>query len=205
MTTNQPLTRWQAFYSEDPNLGTIPASLRARQAAEIFAKNHKHFILDVGCGTGRDTICLAEKRNFVVGIDAAYAGLVLAKQRQPSICATPHYAASLAQFLPFPSTLFDGVYCFGLLHEFVGISSNANVTQVMSEIYRVLKPSGLVILTVLAGDPDEGLPHVQCFSEKMFDDVTFPFQCLEKNVYEDVSCTGKVGYRLWYGQFTKPA
>lgn len=200
---NQPLTRWQKFYFDDPSLGSISSSFCASQAVKIFSKNNKRLILDLACGTGRDTVCLASDGAKVIGADAARSGLVLAQKRQSIANRAPCYIESNAQYLPFPDASFEGVYCFGLLHEFVGDSANDDVTKIMSEIYRVLQPSGLVILTTLAGEPEKGLPHVQLFTEKMFNDVTSMFQCVDKKLYDDVGCTGKAGYKVWYGQFTK--
>ena len=198
------MTRWQKFYLDDPSLGSISSSFCASQARETFAKYKKRLILDLGCGTGRDTICLAGDGAKVIGIDAARSGLVLAQKRTITAIREPYYIESIAQNLPFPDALFEGVYCFGLLHEFVGSSANGDVTRLMSEINRVLQRSGLVILTTLAGEPKKGLPHVQLFTEKMFDDATSMFECVEKKIYADVGCTGKVGYKVWYGEFTKP-
>jgi tRNA G46 methylase TrmB len=48
------LTRWQKFYLDDPELGSIPTSLCAQQAVEIFAQRKTRLILDLGCGTGRN-------------------------------------------------------------------------------------------------------------------------------------------------------
>jgi ubiquinone/menaquinone biosynthesis C-methylase UbiE len=113
------------------------------------------------------------------------------------------YVEADAHHLPFADSLFEGIYCFGLLHEFVGETAAVDVQQTMHEIHRILKPAGLLILTTLAGDPQAGLPHVQLFSETMFDAVTSMFQRIEKRTYADLGCTGQSGYNIWYGQFTK--
>jgi hypothetical protein len=75
--------------------------------------------------------------------------------------------------------LFDGIYCFGLLHEFVSESAKADVRMTMDEIGRVLRPSGTAIVTTVAGDPEKGLPQVQNFSEAMFDSAVAEFRCIK--------------------------
>jgi hypothetical protein len=59
------------------------------------------------------------------------------------------------------------------------------------------------MLTVLAGEPEAGLPHVQLFSEAMFLAATAPFMCIEQRLVDDVGCTGSRDYRVWYGVFER--
>ena len=199
----RPLSRWQQFYLDDTKLGSIPPTSCAHQAAKIFAENYCQIILDLGCGTGRDSLCLASGGATVVGLDAAPSGLLLAQKRVASSQLNPSWVESDSRVLPFPDALFDGVYCFGLLHEFVGESAETNVRLTMDEINRVLKPSGVVIVTTVAGDPEKGLPHVQNFSEAMFDSAIARFRCVAKKVYNDLGCTGRPDYRVWFGHLEK--
>jgi len=201
--TQQSLTRWQKFYLDDPKLLSIPPSDCAHQAARIFASSNSRIILDLGCGTGRDSFLLAESGIQVIGLDAARSGLLLAKKRSAASQFKPSWIESDSRLLPFSDAAFDGVYCFGLLHEFVGKSSRIDVAGIMSEIQRVLKISGAVIIAVSAGDPEKGLPHVQNFSESMFDSATSEFRCIEKKAYDDLGCTGRTDYKIWFGHFMK--
>lgn len=199
----QEISRWQKFYSDDPKLGDIPPSACAKQAARIFAEKSDSFILDLGCGTGRDTFYLADSCARVVGLDAARSGLLLAQKRAAGLQFRMAWIESDARYLPFLEALFDGVYCFGVLHEFVGDSAEVAVRMIMDEIYRVLKPSGIAVVTAAAGDPEKGLPHVQNFTEAMFDVATAKFHCIEKKLYDDLGCTGRTDYKVWFGHFVK--
>ena len=197
------LTRWQQFYSDDPELVNIPPSACADRAAKIFTENNCRITLDLGCGTGRDSFYLARSGSQVIGLDAARSGLLLASKRTADSGSRISWIESDSRVLPFSCIVFDGVYCFGLLHEFVGESSKNDVIKIMSEIQRVVKPSGAVIIAVSAGDPEKGLPHVQNFSESMFDAVTAKIHCVEKKMYDDLGCTGRTDYKVWFGHFTK--
>jgi hypothetical protein len=73
----------------------------------------------------------------------------------------------------------------------------------MREIHRVLQPHGLLVLAVLAGEPDQGLPHVQLFSEAMLDQATARFVPLEKSLQCDRGCTGRQDYQVWFGVYQK--
>jgi len=197
------LSRWQQFYLDDSKLGSIPHSACAAQAAKIFAGNNSKVILDLGCGAGRDSLCLARTGATVIGLDAARAGLLLAQKRDDSLQLSLSWIESDSRFLPFSDAVFDGVYCFGLLHEFVGETAQTDVRMIMGEIQRVLKPSGTAIVATVAGDPVKGLPHVQNFSEAMFDSAIIEFRCVEKKVYDDLGCTGRPDYKIWFGHLAK--
>jgi len=197
------LSRWQQFYLDDPNLQDIPPSACAHQAVSIFTSSNSRIILDLGCGTGRDTISLANRELEVIGLDAAHSGLLLAQKRDEAPEIKPSWIESDSRSLPVSDSIFDGVYCFGLLHEFVGVSAENAVAKTMDEIHRVLKTSGVAIIAVSAGDPRKGLPHVQNFSESMFDTITAKFHSVEKKLYDDLGCTGRADYKVWFGHFVK--
>lgn len=201
---DQSLTRWQQFYLDDPKLGAIPASACARQAARIFAEHGCQRILDLGCGAGRDTLCLAESGVQVIGLDASRSGLALARQRAAASPGQLSWVEGDARRLPFPDGSFDGVYCFGLLHEFVGERAGEDVRQTLAEIYRMLKPAGVAQIATLAGEPEKGLPHVQFYNEAMFDAATSRFRCISRQMGDDLGCTGRPNYKVWVGLFTLP-
>jgi len=195
------MTRWQQFYEEDERVKSAPATHCARNAAEVFSERDKRVILDLGCGTGRDSSCLVKQGLFVVGVDLAESGLVIAKRVRKD---RAKWVQADARQLPFGNASFEGVYCFGLLHEFTGEGREDNVRGVMSEIHRVLKSLGVLVLAVLAGVPEKGLPQVFLFTEGHFDSATQGFQAVGKREYEDIGCTGKEDYRVWSGVFLKP-
>lgn len=197
------LTRWQQFYSDDPNLANIPPSACAVRAAKIFTESNCRTILDLGCGTGRDSIHLADNGIQVIGLDAAHSGLILAQKRATNLKIAISWIESDSRKLPFPDAFFDGVYCFGLLHEFVGKSASDDVQRTLKEVQRVLTQNGVAVIAVSAGDPEKGLPHVQNFSESMLDAATAEFRCVEKKVYDDLGCTGRSDYKVWFGYFVK--
>ncbi len=197
------LTRWQQFYLDDDRPISTPPSRCARLAAQVFLEGNKHLILDLACGVGRDTFYLAERGLDVVGVDAAESGLRLAKQRNPTQLRSPTFVQADARQVPFPSETFEGIYCFGLLHEFTTDRRETDVRAVMDEINRVLHPTGILVLTVLSGNPEQGLPHVRLFTEEMFVAATAGFRLIEKREFEDLGCTGRTDYRVWYGIFKR--
>ncbi len=197
------MTRWNEFYREDERVLSAPPTACAQRAADLFLERSRRRILDLGCGVGRDTFYLSEKGLFVVGADLSESGLAIANRLRRQRSARPVFMRTDARSLPFLDESFEGVYCFGLLHEFTDEARDEDIRLVMREVHRVLEATGVLVLAVLSGEPQEGLPHVYLHTEQMFDAATSAFQLLDKREYFDVGCTGKQDYRIWYGAFTK--
>jgi ubiquinone/menaquinone biosynthesis C-methylase UbiE len=169
----------------------------------MFSEIGAELVLDVGCGAGRDTFVLGSCGAQVVGLDLAAAALAMARTRSDAGQIRPLWIQGDARCLPFAADSFDGAYCFGLLHEFVGGAAEDDVDRTMAELHRVLRPGGHAVVTALAGNPADGLPHVRLFSEAMFDAAVAPFECVEKAPRDDVGCTGRPEYRIWSGRLVK--
>jgi ubiquinone/menaquinone biosynthesis C-methylase UbiE len=52
----------------------------------------------------------------VIGADASFNGIRVARQRKAREDAGPGLITADARHLPFRDGSFEGVYCFGLLH-----------------------------------------------------------------------------------------
>ncbi len=198
------MTRWQKFYLEDARIASVSASNFSKKAADIFHGFHKQKILDLACGVGRDSFYLADHSLSVIAGDLARSGLEIAQQTQKNFTKNPiGFIQVDARSLPFGDHTFEGVYCFGLLHEFSQPGGWQDITQVMAEIYRVLEPGGILLLTVLAGDPSKGLPQVLLFNKEMFECATQSFLTIEKALIDDLGCTGRMDYHTWQGVLRK--
>lgn len=109
-------------------------------------------ILDVGCGTGGFVAAAAESGRQAVGIDIAARWLVVARKRlSPSIgSGHPHslrhgrgkvwLIAGCAENLPFADDSFPVIVADSLLEHV------ANPAQAMSEMIRVLRPGGTLVV-----------------------------------------------------------
>jgi ubiquinone/menaquinone biosynthesis C-methylase UbiE len=198
------ITRWDKWYPEDNRLLRIPATQAAKSAAQAFLLREKQLVLDLACGLGRDTFFLESQGLTAVGTDASLNGLRIAQCIKAERGALCEFIAADARQLPFREGSFDGVYCFGLLHEFTDEQrKEADVEDVMGEITRLLRREGILILTVIAGNPTEGLPQVQMFSRHMFEKATRGLQTIEVKRYDDMGCTGRPDYHIWYGMFQR--
>jgi ubiquinone/menaquinone biosynthesis C-methylase UbiE len=202
------LTRWEQWYSQDnldqdERILTAPPSLCAQSAAAQFLSRGKTRVLDLACGVGRDSFYLEERGLDVTGVDASLNGLRAASRIRRRRNATAELVAADARLLPFGDESFEGVYCFGLLHEFTSERKHEDVEQVMAEVGRVLCQKGVLVLAVLSGEAEAGLPAVQMFTRQMFEQATQNWRPIEIRAYDDVGCTSRPDYRIWYGVFEK--
>jgi ubiquinone/menaquinone biosynthesis C-methylase UbiE len=202
------LTRWDEWYSDDnlkkdKRILAAPPSQCADIAATEFLARGKRHILDLACGVGRDTFHLEKRGLSVIGADASLNGSRVANKTKLALEANTQFAAADARYLPFENNSLEGVYCFGLLHEFTTEHREEDVKKVISEVRRVLSDKGIFILTVLAGNAEDGLPAVQLFTSQMFEHAMVGWHPIEIKLRDDMGCTNLAAYHVWYGLFEK--
>jgi len=107
-----------------------------RQLLEEVSLDDSSLVLDIGCGTGNNTILLAAAiQASVVGSDISYGMLQKASMKTSNI----PLVQSPADFIPFAANSFDFVYMTEVLHHLPDIPTT------FQEICRVL--SSLCIVT----------------------------------------------------------
>lgn len=145
---NAQRQQWQDSFLEMPEMFGPNASAPALKAVELFKREDKTDILELGSGQGRDTIYFAQRGFKVHALDYSDRGLEAihetAEERGLShlITTTVH---DIRSPLPFADETFDACYSHML---FCMALTNAELDFLTQEIRRVLKPKGLNIYTV---------------------------------------------------------
>lgn len=106
-------------------------------------------LLDYGCGNGEDSIFAAQQGAIVVGIDISEVSIAHCRQKalDEGVSDRTEFLVMDAESLQFEENSFDLVVEYGVLH-------HLDFPAAMSEIQRVLKPSGEAICTeALAHNP----------------------------------------------------
>ncbi|NNK97306.1 MAG: methyltransferase domain-containing protein [Desulfobacterales bacterium] len=122
-------------------LGLLVKKFETSLLLEMLQPERGELILDVGCGTGVFTLDILSYGTKIFGIDISTPML---SQAVKKTCTYPFYAiAGDMSVLPFPDESFDKVYSMTAL-EFV-----ADAKKAVSELDRVIRPGGRVVLTTL--------------------------------------------------------
>ena len=111
-------------------------------------------VLDVGSGTGRLAVVLAQRvgpTGSVNGIDPSkeMVARATAKARRAEVLAT--FQEAFAQQLPFADASFDAVTCTLALHHV----ADPDRPRAVAEMYRVLRPGGALLIGEFR-DPSRG-------------------------------------------------
>jgi ubiquinone/menaquinone biosynthesis C-methylase UbiE len=99
-------------------------------------------LLEVGCGTGTDSLQFARGGALFTGIDLTPRSIEIARKRFEVYKQQGEFILSDAENLNFPDQSFDVVYSFGVIHH------TPNTERAATEIHRVLKPGGKAIVMV---------------------------------------------------------
>ena len=118
--TQKPLDYWEyAFYL----LGNLEG------------KN----IVEIGCGDGWITTCLASAGANVFALDVSLNACILTREKLKAHGLSASVVSVMdAHSMAFANNKFDAVFIAGVLH-------HLNISQVSNEFYRILKNGGLVV------------------------------------------------------------
>ncbi len=116
--------------------------LRAQTVLRMLDVKPGERILDIGCGNARDIARIAEAGGKVFGVDVS-PGMVAAAQQELTRMGIGDVELQVgdATCLDFPNACFDKVLCSEVIEHI------PNASQALSEMYRVLKPGGKLVLS----------------------------------------------------------
>jgi ubiquinone/menaquinone biosynthesis C-methylase UbiE len=116
-------------------------------------------VLDVGCGTG-DLTLTAETyvgmSGSAYGIDASSEGIDLARKKAKRSDSKAVFEVGLIEKIPYPEATFDIVISRLVIHHLPDDLKRRGI----AEIFRVLKPGGLVFLADFRPPTNPILAHV---------------------------------------------
>ena len=160
-------------YAHERESSVIPEwkiDLRSKFLA-LLQKEHKKTLLEIGAGTGRDSLFFQDQGLDVVCIDLSPAMVELCKQK-----GLAAYLMDMAD-IQFPVSTFDAVYSMNsLLH-----LTKAEFPAVLCSVDRLLKTDGVVFIGMYGGMDHEGVWDNDSYSPKRFFSF-FPDEQLHQEV-----------------------
>lgn len=104
-------------------------------------------VLDLGCAGGFMAEALAEKGAQVTGIDPAAQAIDAARTHAEASGLQIQYDVGVGEALPYPDQSFDRVVCVDVLEHV------SDLTAVLAEVKRVLRPGGVFLFDTINRNP----------------------------------------------------
>ena len=137
---------WESIFKKSGKVFLEPQEDMGK-VIKLFRKEKVKKILDLGCGSGRHTVMLTKAGFDVYAIDISKEGLKLTRKwlKEKNLKAKTKKASCYEKF-PFKDNLFDTVISIQVIHH----NLHNKIKFCISEIERVLKPDGVIFITVAA-------------------------------------------------------
>ncbi|MHA1575720.1 MAG: class I SAM-dependent methyltransferase [Candidatus Thorarchaeota archaeon] len=113
------------------------------QLTKHISLSSKSRVLDVGCGTGNNTLLFSKSTGLsMVGIDFSFGMLSKAIEKSPTL----GFLQAPAEGLPFHDAYFEFVYMTEVVHHL------SDYEMAIMEIYRVLQEDGTICIVTQSHD-----------------------------------------------------
>ena len=133
----ESVSRERGEYSEAMDLRLLAPTYYSRYTEVLKMIEKVGLVLDLGCADGLYSQAISNRNNEVVGIDINID--FLHKERQSNSLS---FLVANGKELPFKDETFNAILCVDV------IDHVSNDEQVLSEIYRVLKPNGQLVISI---------------------------------------------------------
>jgi glycine/sarcosine N-methyltransferase len=115
----------------------------------IFRNRDVKTILDASCGTGTQTIALAQQKFSITAVDPSFNMLMKARENAMAYGVTDNITFVSAGFLDLPYAVagpFDAVMTKG--NALPHLLTDSEITQALCNFYDLLRPGGTVVIGI---------------------------------------------------------
>ena len=163
------MKQWNKIFKRDGKVFLKPQE-DIPKIVKLFKKKGVKRILDLGCGSGRHMVYLVKHGFEVYGIDIAPKGLQITKNwlKKEKLRANLKIG-NVYKKLPYKNNSFDALISTQTLHH----NRIGNIRKSIKEIERILKPKGLIFITVSRKGPVKDIPKEKLWKIKFIAPRTF--------------------------------
>ncbi|NVM01826.1 MAG: class I SAM-dependent methyltransferase [Candidatus Helarchaeota archaeon] len=168
----QSKKRWDEIFRDEKKSKIFLSGIQdgMPKFAEICKKNKFKRILDLACGSGRHILYLVKSGFEVNGLDFSNEGIKKAKsQLEEKKLHAELVISSMYKKFPYNDKLFDAVICIRAIHH----NLISKIRIAIKEIERVLKPNGLIFITVPKKRSKKEVPKERQFGIKYIASRTY--------------------------------
>jgi ubiquinone/menaquinone biosynthesis C-methylase UbiE len=139
LPTREGYDVWASIYDDEDN---PLIRMEEPEVTRLLGEVEGLDIADIGCGTGRWTLKLAEAGARLTGLDFSDAMLVKARAK-PGAAAVRFIHHDLSLPMPLPDATFDRVVCSLVLEHIV------DLRLLFAEMRRICRPNGFVVVSAM--------------------------------------------------------
>ncbi|QAY67768.1 class I SAM-dependent methyltransferase [Paenibacillus protaetiae] len=140
--------KWELLHAQNQFRLNYPSEPVIRFVKANFKQPAKQKLLDLGCGTGRHVVFLANEGYQTTGIDFSAEGIAYTAERLQAFGLHADLVTGSILSLPFESDSFDGIISVSVLYYF----TTEDIRRAVQEIHRVLKPGGKAFFVIRRTD-----------------------------------------------------
>jgi SAM-dependent methyltransferase len=176
--------RWASTYDDGANLTRDAASAKVRIWAPMFAEKD---VLELGCGTGRNTAMLATLARTVDAVDFS-DGMLAQAARRPECAGVRFVRQDITQRLTLDSETYD------LVIESLVLEHVRDLVAVFEEVFRLLRSGGEFLGSEL--HPYRQRLGKQARFRPPGQDEEIPIAAYAHSIAEFVNCAIGVGFHV---------
>ena len=143
---------WDEIFRREGRVYEAPALIMPEIADRLRRQGCRR-VIDLGCGSGRHVVYLAQQGFHVTGLDNSPTALRLTREWAAADGVDASLVrADMRRPLPLASSTFDALVTTQVIHH----TFLATVRRTAAEIGRVVRPGGMLFVTVpLVPDPED--------------------------------------------------
>jgi len=155
---------WDSIYKKEKRRveSTLQVDNEIPRITELFKERNVRRVLDLGCGAGRHLVYLAQKGFDAYGIDISREAIKKAKLRLNKLGFSANLKVGSMASLPYRDNFFDALISTTTIHH----GMIQQIKKTIREIERVMKPAGLIFITVPKNRSKKKIPKERLFGIK---------------------------------------